>query len=102
MTARAGTGPAESATAALLVGGADEEMTDPRVNLAFLDRIAAASGGGVQSMDDAAALVKALEAGAPAALLAVQKDLWHNAWSLLVIIGLLTGEWILRRRWGLR
>ena len=102
VTARTGAARAESATAALLVGGADEEMTDPRVNAAFLQRIAAASGGSVQSMDAAAALVKALEAGAPAALLAAQKDLWHNAWSLLFIVGLLAAEWILRRRWGLR
>lgn len=102
VTARSGATRAESAAAALLVGGADEEMTDPRVNAAFLERIAAASGGSVHSMDSAAQLVKALEAGAPAALLAVQKDLWHNAWSLLFIIGLLVAEWVLRRRWGLR
>jgi uncharacterized membrane protein len=102
VTAHAGTGGPESATASLLVGGADEEMTDPRVNTAYLERVAAASGGRVHPMDDAAALVASLEAGAPAALLAVQKDLWHNAWSLLLIIGLLAAEWILRRRWGLR
>jgi hypothetical protein len=46
--------------------------------------------------------VEALRAAAPAAALAVRKDLWHSAWSLLFIIGLLTAEWLLRRKWGLR
>ena len=41
-------------------------------------------------------------ASSPSALLAVQKDLWHNAWSLVLVIGLLAAEWIVRRRWGLR
>jgi uncharacterized membrane protein len=102
VTARAGNTEVGSSTASLLVGGADEEMTDPRVNMALLERIALSSGGRVHTIGDPGALVRALEAGAPAALLAVQKDLWHNAWSLLLVIGLLSAEWILRRRWGLR
>jgi hypothetical protein len=28
-------------------------------------------------------------------------DLWHNAWTLLAIIGLLAIEWVARRRFGL-
>ena len=30
------------------------------------------------------------------------RDLWHNAWSFLAILALLSIEWTLRRRWGLR
>jgi hypothetical protein len=29
------------------------------------------------------------------------RDLWHNVWTLLVIMGLLTAEWVVRRRVGL-
>ena len=99
---RSGGAQLGTATGALLVGGADQEMTDPRVNTAFLERMASSTGGRMLSMADPATLVQALEAGAPAALLAAQKDLWHNAWSFVLVIGLLAAEWILRRRWGLR
>jgi len=37
-----------------------------------------------------------VEAGAPE-----QRDLWHNGWSLLAIVGLLSAEWVARRRAGL-
>jgi hypothetical protein len=56
----------------------------------------------VLSDDQIGMLADALRAAAPAAHLAVRRDLWHNAWSLLLVIALLSGEWILRRRWGLR
>ena len=91
-----------SATSALLVGGADAEMSDPRLNMALLDRLASGTGGRIIAADRMPDLVGALHAAAPAAAIAVQKDLWHNAWSLVLIIGLLTTEWLLRRRWGLR
>ena len=47
-------------------------------------------------------LLDALRSNVPAAALAVRRDLWHNGWSLLVLISLLAAEWLLRRRWGLR
>jgi uncharacterized membrane protein len=100
--ARQGSAPLGSASTAVLVGGADLEMTDPRLNTQLLARVALASGGRVITAADAQALAGSLSAGVPAARLALQRDLWHNAWSLLLIVGLLTAEWILRRRWGLR
>jgi hypothetical protein len=91
-----------SASAALLIGGSDLEMTDPRLNVQLLQRLALVSGGRVISPSDAAALLEPLRAGVPAARLAVRQDLWHNAWSLAAVVMLLGAEWILRRRWGLR
>ncbi len=91
-----------SASAALLVGGADLEMTDPRLNLQVLQRIAIASGGRVISAGEGPALVEALRASVPAAQIAVTHDLWHTGWSFAAIVLLLGAEWILRRRWGLR
>ncbi len=100
--ARRGGGDAGTSSASFLVGGADVEMTDPRLNTPLLARVASASGGQVFASGQTAELLEALRANAPSAALAVRQDLWHNAWSLLVILSLLAGEWLLRRRWGLR
>jgi len=100
--ARRGSTTLGSASAALLVGGADLEMTDPRLNLQVLQRIALGSGGRVIAAGDGPALLEALSAGVPAARIAVTHDLWHNGWAFAVIVVLLGAEWILRRRWGLR
>lgn len=91
-----------TATTAVLVGGADLEMTDPRANRALLERVASQTGGTMVTPGRAADLVTALRAAAPAAALSVRKDLWHNAWSLAGLLALLAAEWVLRRRWGLR
>jgi uncharacterized membrane protein len=100
--ARRGSTALGSASAALLIGGSDLEMTDPRLNLQVLQRIALASGGRVMTAGQGAALLEALRAGVPAARVAVTHDLWHNGWSFSAIVVLLGAEWILRRRWGLR
>jgi uncharacterized membrane protein len=100
--ARLGGSVAGTASASLLVGGADPEMTDPRMNAQVLERLALASGGQMMAPDGVDALVDRLVQNAPAAMLSVRRDLWHNGWSLLAIIALLSGEWVLRRKWGLR
>jgi hypothetical protein len=100
--ARQGTAAIGSASASMLVGGADLEMTDPRLNTQLLQRVALASGGRLVAAGDATAIVDGLRAGLPAARLAVTHDLWHNGWSFAAIVMLLAAEWLLRRRWGLR
>jgi hypothetical protein len=94
--------PLGSASATLLVGGVDAEMTDPRLNEETLQRVAHASGGAVVAMTDAKALMTRLEAGAPAAIAASRKDLWHTGWSFTLLAGLLAAEWLGRRASGLR
>jgi uncharacterized membrane protein len=94
--------PVTVAPSAFLVGGADLEMTDPRVNLLVLQRVALASGGRVIAPGDASDLVDDLLANVPAATLMVRRDLWHTGWSFIAILALLAAEWVLRRRWGLR
>lgn len=91
-----------TANAAVLVGGADLEMTDPRMNQAFFERLAAASGGHVLSEDQLTGLPGMLKEAVPGAELAVRRDLWHTGWSFTAILMLLGSEWILRRTWGLR
>jgi hypothetical protein len=86
----------------MLVGGADPEMTDPRLNQRVLQRVALASGGRVLEPGRTAELMNDLRAGLPAAALRVRRDLWHSGWSFAAIIMLLAVEWLTRRRWGLR
>jgi uncharacterized membrane protein len=93
---------AGTASTSALVGGADLEMTDPRVNVQLLERVAAASGGRLLTDADLASLPDILRSALPAATMAVRRDLWHNGWSFAMILTLLGAEWVLRRRWGLR
>ena len=66
----------------LLVGGADTEMTDPRLNVRVLQRVAAASGGRLIEPAEIAGLAEQLRAAVPAARRrARRQDLWHNGWS---------------------
>lgn len=100
--ARRGSTVLGSSAASMLVGGVDLEMMDPRLNRQVLERVAAASGGRLLGDVDARALADALSGRVPAAVRSVRRDLWHNGWSFALIGLLLAGEWILRRKWGLR
>ena len=100
--ARRGAATLGSSSAAMLVGGSDPEMADPRLNLQVLQRVALRSGGALVTAGETAALAERLRAAVPAARLAVTHELWHTGWSFAAIVALLTSEWILRRRWGLR
>ena len=91
-----------SASASMLVGGWDQEMTDPRLNLPVLQRVTLRSGGALVTSGETAALAQRLRAAVPAARLAVTYELWHTGWSFAAILALLTSEWVLRRRWGLK
>jgi uncharacterized membrane protein len=94
--------PAVSASSSMLVGGADPEMTDPRLNVRVLQRLAAASGGRTIDPGQIGTLAADLRAALPAAALLVRRDLWHNGWSFAIVVALLTVEWLFRRRWGMR
>lgn len=85
-----------------LVGGADLEMADPRANEDVLRRLATASGGRYLREADLAivpALLTKLNVEAPSA---DEQDLWNNSWMFGFIIALLSTEWVLRRKWGMR
>ena len=90
-----------TASRPVLVGGVDLEMTQPRLNEAVLRRLAAETSGRYLRADQVSGLPALLresraEAGTPEI-----RDLWHNGWSLLAIVGLLASEWVARRRVGL-
>jgi hypothetical protein len=86
----------------LLAGGTDPEFVDPRLNETVLRELAEESGGRYVRAGDAEGVAGALRARRAPARPGEVRDLWHNAWSFLLILALLTTEWTLRRRWGLR
>ena len=91
-----------SAQRSLLVGGADREMADPRLNEEVLRRVARASGGEYLPARDASrlsALLTESDAEPPQPRL---EELWHNPWIFGAVVMLLAAEWTLRRKWGLR
>jgi len=100
--ARQGQTALGSSLGTMLVGGVDPEMTDPRLNEDTLQRIARASRGAVIPAGETRTLLDRLDESAPAAVLALRKDLWHTGWSFAILAGLLAAEWLTRRRWGLR
>jgi hypothetical protein len=99
--ARRGTVPLGLATRYVLVGGTDIEMSDPRLNEPVLQRVAAASGGRYLQRDQLEQLREALQDAEAQAQPTELRDLWHNVWTLLAIVGLLAVEWVARRRVGL-
>jgi hypothetical protein len=84
------------------VGGADREFADPRLNEAFLRRLARASGGQYVAARDADRVGPLLQSSAPRTAVPEQRDIWHEPWTFALVVALLSAEWILRRRWGLR
>ena len=102
--AEARRGPTSLGTADrwMYVGGADREFADPRLNEAFLRRVARSSGGRYVSADEAFRVVPWLQSTVPQNAAPERRDLWHQPWAFALIVALLSAEWVLRRRWGLR
>ena len=86
----------------MLVGATDREFVDPRLNEGLLRRLARNSGGRYARAAEAGNIPAWLRAAAPQDAAPERRDLWHEPWALLLVIMLLSGEWILRRLWGLR
>ena len=84
------------------VGGADRELADPRLNDGTLRRIARATGGRYVDAASAGQVASWLDAGAAESADLEQHDLWQEPWALALLVSVLSAEWILRRRWGLR
>jgi uncharacterized membrane protein len=84
------------------VGGADREFSDPRLNESFLRRIARTTGGRYVRPAEASHLTTWMESAVPQNAVPERRDLWHEPWAFGTIVLLLSAEWILRRRWGLR
>ena len=99
---RGGDTRARNADRWVLVGGADLEMADPRLNAQVLQRIATASGGQYLAADQTSELAAFLTSVEPEASAPQLQELWHNIWIFFAVMTLLGAEWVMRRRWGLR
>ena len=86
----------------ILVGAADREMSDPRLNEDVLRRISRASGGTYLSSTDVSQLPGLLHSLESSSQAPQVRELWHNAWLFVALVMLLSAEWGLRRAWGLR
>jgi uncharacterized membrane protein len=101
-TARRGTTTLGAADRWMYVGGADREFADPRLNEGFLRRVARNSGGRYVRAAEASRVPAWLRATVPQNAAPERRDLWHEPWAFAIVIVLLSAEWMLRRRWGLR
>ncbi|MCC7240513.1 MAG: hypothetical protein IT180_01195 [Acidobacteria bacterium] len=99
--ARRGSTRLGSATRYVLVGGTDLEMADLRLNEPVLQRLATSAGGEYLRVAEVARLADRLRETGTGAEVMELRDLWHNVWTLLGIMGLLATEWMVRRRVGL-
>jgi uncharacterized membrane protein len=96
-----GTATVGTASRPVLVGGVDLEMTQPRLNEAVLRRLSEETNGRYVNAAGAGHLPSLLRESRADAGTPEQRDLWHNGWSLVMIVGLLAAEWVMRRRAGL-
>lgn len=85
----------------MLVGGADLEMAEPRLNEAVLRRISETTGGAYVAAVDAATVPSLIRAADRESPPLEMRDLWDNGWALAMIVALLGAEWVVRRRSGL-
>lgn len=85
-----------------LIGGADMEMADPRLNEDVLRRVAHASGGRYVAAADSGALTSILTSQQAAPGVPRVQEMWHSAWLFAAAVMLLAAEWFLRRAWGMR
>jgi hypothetical protein len=100
---RIGGGPPARAEIRWLVGGLDREMADPRLNDAGLREMARASGGRFTTEASGAAVAALTREAARLAERPPEwRDAWHTGWMFAAIVALVSAEWALRRRWGLR
>jgi uncharacterized membrane protein len=86
----------------MLVGAGDREFADPRLNEAWLRRVARATGGRYVRASDAGRVAMWLQETARQRAQPERRDLWHQPWTMAFVILILCAEWVLRRRWGLR
>jgi uncharacterized membrane protein len=90
-----------SATRGMLVGGVDIELAEPGLNEPVLRRIAESSGGKYVSAEESSSLATLVAERDIGERPTEMRDLWHNGFSLVAIVLLLAGEWVMRRRVGM-
>ena len=92
---------AAAAQSEFLVAELNREFYDAALNEELLRRIAAETGGKYYPLSEVGALVDDLTYRQTDNSRPVTKDLWDMPVNFLLLVGLLSGEWFLRKRHGL-
>ncbi|MEZ5989158.1 MAG: hypothetical protein R3F30_08555 [Planctomycetota bacterium] len=81
----------------------ERELAHPSMNEAGLREIAEVSGGRYAPLHQADGLLAAFEdrGGGQKIVEREQRQVWDSAWTVVVLVLLLSVEWILRKRWNL-
>lgn len=90
-----------AAQSEFLVAELNREFYDAALNEELLRRVAAETGGKYYTLDEVGALVDDLTYRQTDNSRPVTKDLWDMPVNFLLLVGLLGGEWFLRKRHGL-
>ena len=99
--ARRGEQTIASSPAHVRAGGGDAEYLDSTLQAAALRRLAEETGGTYYTPADAARLVEDVKYTGRGITAVEERELWHAPLMLLLIVGLLCGEWGYRRAVGL-
>lgn len=90
-----------AAQSEFLVAELNREFYDATLNEELLRRVAAETGGKYYTLEEASALVDDLTYRQTDNSRPVTRDLWDMPVNFLLLVGLLGGEWLLRKRNGL-
>ncbi|HXG93348.1 MAG TPA: glutamine amidotransferase [Blastocatellia bacterium] len=91
----------QSGSASFLVGPMNREAHEAAQNRELLKRIAAETGGGYYTPDQAENLIEDITHTEGPGTVREAKDLWDMPINFMLIIGLAGGEWFIRKRKGL-
>ena len=89
-------------TAGSMSAATDREFADPRLNEGFCAASRATPAAGTSGPPTPRAIVSWLQKRRRQTAAPERRDLWHEPWAFARHRALLSAEWILRRRWGLR
>jgi uncharacterized membrane protein len=101
LDASRGETPLASATAHVAVEPSASEYFDPGMNRGLLERVASGTGGRFYDLSGSAALVEDIKYTSRGVTVVEEHDLWDMPLVLALLLALLGGEWIYRRRLGL-
>jgi hypothetical protein len=101
LTARKGNATVGAAQSGFLVTELNREYHDAAQNVELLKRIAAETGGKYFPLADAGNLLEEIQYLEGSNSERVTKDLWDMPINFLLIVGLASAEWFLRKKKGL-